>query len=181
NEIPAAQKLVKPYNDFLEKNKNTLPTWLLQNHPKWEQPKFISINNQIEGKPHYSYFNHSVPVVINTIVKDNIQPVNFFSAGYIYNINADKWNLTDFACDYIYIKDKEIQFEIPGSLNIIQDYQKWKLNPQPQHYPLLTISSINELSAISSDKIFVHIDKTEELEKINHNEKKNLILIISID
>ncbi|MCX7728459.1 MAG: (E)-4-hydroxy-3-methylbut-2-enyl-diphosphate synthase, partial [Bacteroidia bacterium] len=25
NEIPAAQKLVKPYNDFLEKNKNTLP------------------------------------------------------------------------------------------------------------------------------------------------------------
>ncbi|GIV29236.1 MAG: hypothetical protein KatS3mg028_0302 [Bacteroidia bacterium] len=43
NEIPAAKKLAKPYNDFLEKNKATMHEWLLNSSSKVDTSAFLCV------------------------------------------------------------------------------------------------------------------------------------------
>jgi (E)-4-hydroxy-3-methylbut-2-enyl-diphosphate synthase len=40
-------------------------------------------------------------------------------------VPLDKWNLTDQACDYAFIGNNTIDFEIPGTLGIIQEHATW--------------------------------------------------------
>jgi len=78
-----------------------------------------------------------VPRVIHDLShKSNITAASLFSFGLHYSVPLDKWNLTDMAADYIYIGDKNIDFEIPGTLHIIQNISNFK-NAE-RHYPLLT-------------------------------------------
>lgn len=180
NEIPAAQKLMQAYNNFFEKNQHNIPNWLLENHHKWNNPIFISTENSDEKKS-YTHFTHSVPVVINSITYQEIKPSHFFAPGYIYNVSSDKWHLNDFACDYIYIKDKSINFEIPGNLNIIQDFNIWKNNPKTQHYPLLNSHQFNEIKDLSSEKIFVLVDNKDDLNALNNYLGQNIIIVLKVN
>ncbi|MFN7013621.1 MAG: (E)-4-hydroxy-3-methylbut-2-enyl-diphosphate synthase, partial [Bacteroidia bacterium] len=71
--------------------------------------------------------NHNVPRVIADFSKrENITPASFFAVGYNYSVPADKWNISDLACDYIYVGDNDVNFEIPGTLGIIYKSEKWK-------------------------------------------------------
>ena len=49
-------------------------------------------------------------------------PANLFAVGYQYSVPLDKWNLTDQACDFIYLGDQELKFAIPGTLGVIYNY-----------------------------------------------------------
>ena len=40
--------------------------------------------------------------------------------GYQYFESEDKWGIGDFACDYIFINKMEINFQIPGTLRVVQ-------------------------------------------------------------
>lgn len=179
NEIPAAQKLVKPYNDFFNNYQKTIHNWLLEKHIKWTSPIFTSENR--EEKKEHVWFQHSSPVVVNTICQESIKPSNFFAAGYIYNIQADKWNLNDFACDYIYIKDKKIDFELPGTLNIIQDYDTWLKQKKEQHYPMISIDDLHKIEVLS-DKIFVYIQNINEWKKLQmgSHKDKHIVAVLNI-
>jgi (E)-4-hydroxy-3-methylbut-2-enyl-diphosphate synthase len=62
---------------------------------------------------------HQVPrVIADFSIKDKITPASLFALGYQYSVPLDKWNITDMACDYIFLGDKTIDFEIPGTLGI---------------------------------------------------------------
>ncbi|GAB4454076.1 MAG: (E)-4-hydroxy-3-methylbut-2-enyl-diphosphate synthase [Bacteroidia bacterium] len=180
NEIPAAQKLVQPYNEFFEKHQHSIIEWLLDSHEKWKNPFYTSTESSDEKKS-YTYFSHSVPVVVNSISHQDIKPSHFFAAGYIYNVSSDKWHLNDFACDYIYIKDKIINFEIPGNLNIIQDFNIWKNNPKTQHYPLLNVHQVSEIKDITSEKIFVVVENKNELNALNDYSGQNIIIVLKVN
>jgi len=67
----------------------------------------------------------------------DIQTLN--DVGYFYYNKEDKWGISDFACDYIYIGDKEIDFIFPETLGIVQNYNRWKLNKSLNHYPLFNL------------------------------------------
>ncbi|HYG52845.1 MAG TPA: (E)-4-hydroxy-3-methylbut-2-enyl-diphosphate synthase, partial [Flavobacteriales bacterium] len=68
---------------------------------------------------------------------EKITIANLFAVGYNYSVNLDKWNLTDQACDYLYVGDNSIDFEIPGTLGIIHNSESWKkLTGHDRHYPL---------------------------------------------
>jgi (E)-4-hydroxy-3-methylbut-2-enyl-diphosphate synthase len=101
----------------------------------------------------YSPFNHTrrhtrevlnmgarhVPVVMADLSnKEKITPATLFAWGYRYSVPLDKWNITDQACDYAFIGKNSIDFEIPGTLGIVQDHAVWLANKEkPRHYPFL--------------------------------------------
>lgn len=83
---------------------------------------------------------HHIPRVIADLSrKENITPASLFSVGYQYSVPLDKWNIADLACDYIYVGDRSVDFQIPGTLGLIFSYNTWlKKKEQPRSYPLLS-------------------------------------------
>lgn len=83
-----------------------------------------------------------VPVVMADLSgKEKITPATLFAWGYRYSVPLDKWNITDQACDYAFIGKNSIDFEIPGTLGIVQDHATWlKDKAKQRHYPQLTAS-----------------------------------------
>lgn len=86
-----------------------------------------------------------VPVVIADYSnKKEISTASLFALGYHYSVPLDKWNLTDQACDFLYIGNHQIDFDIPGTLGVIQDAETWKLNRKAQrHYPLFNTGNFS--------------------------------------
>jgi (E)-4-hydroxy-3-methylbut-2-enyl-diphosphate synthase len=69
---------------------------------------------------------HPVPRVIADFTrKEKISPASLFSLGYHYSVPLDKWNISDVACDYIFLNDQKIEFEIPGTLGLIYNHPAW--------------------------------------------------------
>ena len=64
--------------------------------------------------------DHKVPVVIADLSREkNITPATLLPFGYDYSEKLDKWNLSDQACDYLITGDTKLNFEIPGTLRIV--------------------------------------------------------------
>ncbi len=109
---------------------------------------------------------HNVPRVIADFSEKQIPstplrvtPANLFSVGYNYSIPLDKWNLTDQACDYIYLGDNEIDFEIPGTLGLIYNSEKWAgLKNKTRSYPLFCGSEYFSAKDKSKELNFVVVD-----------------------
>jgi (E)-4-hydroxy-3-methylbut-2-enyl-diphosphate synthase len=69
---------------------------------------------------------HQVPrVVADFSAKEKITAASFFALGYNYSVPLDKWNISDMACDYVFLGDKKIDFEIPGTLAVIYNHKTW--------------------------------------------------------
>lgn len=103
--------------------------------------------------------DHNVPRLIHDFGDaDEIKPANLHAVGYNYSVPLDKWNLGEQACDFIYIADKKLDFEIPGTLGVIQDASSW--NAEERHYPLFeSISYVVAEGTAKSDTLnFVHTD-----------------------
>ena len=128
--------------------------------------------------------DHHVPVVISDLSNlTNITAATFFQIGYNYSIPLDKWNISDFACDYIFIGENQINFELPGTLGIIQDNKIWKLFNKKQHFPLFTIDEYFNSTEKSEELNFVIADPQElhDQNLIKLNEDSNVVLIINSD
>jgi (E)-4-hydroxy-3-methylbut-2-enyl-diphosphate synthase len=70
--------------------------------------------------------------------RENITPASLFAVGYQYSIPLDKWNLSETACDYLYLGGHQIDFKTPGTLGLIYDYSIWqKRQEEERTYPLL--------------------------------------------
>lgn len=80
-----------------------------------------------------------VPVVIaDFMLAESIIPADLQAIGYRYEQLTDKWNINDIAADYIYTADKKLDFHLPGTLNIICNYERWKtiVGNQEKYFPL---------------------------------------------
>ena len=167
NEIPVAQKLVKRYSDYnLDDSSN-----FKINDSHFELRKSNTVLN-IGGK--------NVPRVLSDLsFKNNISREDLSNLGYTYLKKEDKWGISDFACDYIYIGNNKINFEIPGTLGIIQNYKIWNENNQKErHYPLITPEEF-EKNKIKSKIKFLYF-KIEEINKLSItsiNNDSSLVLI----
>ncbi len=77
-----------------------------------------------------------IPVVVADLRhKTNLRPSALFGAGYHYSVPLDKWNLSDFACDFIHIGDQQLGFELPGTLGVMQNAASWDRNKE-RHFPV---------------------------------------------
>lgn len=74
-------------------------------------------------------------VIADFSQRDEITAASLFPLGYQYSVPLDKWNLTDQACDFVYVGDKEVPFDIPGTLGIMRDFVPGKeYLVQDRHY-----------------------------------------------
>jgi (E)-4-hydroxy-3-methylbut-2-enyl-diphosphate synthase len=76
--------------------------------------------------------------------------------GYFYHSELDKWMIKEDASDYLYLGDNEIEFDLPGTIGVIQNYSSWNEDIQ-NTYPLLTLKEY----ASFSKKHLVHFLKLE--------------------
>jgi (E)-4-hydroxy-3-methylbut-2-enyl-diphosphate synthase len=168
-EIPVAQKLAEKFN---HSNNFELPEFkgeLPYNPFAYQRRSSFEIHN-IGGK--------HVPVVIADCSKrEQITPANFYGFGYNYSVQLDKWNLQDLAADYVYIGQNKLDFEVPGTLGVICDYENWKNNytNKSGYYPLIPSENLSE---INSDQIAFCLVKAEEALPELINKFKNLILVL---
>jgi (E)-4-hydroxy-3-methylbut-2-enyl-diphosphate synthase len=84
--------------------------------------------------------NENVPVVIVTanekIYKgcEGLKDLNYF-----YSSTLDKWNIGEMAPDFIYLAKNDIDYNLPGTLKKIFDYDKWiSLDNRNVSFPLFT-------------------------------------------
>ena len=130
-EIPVAEALVKRYKTRSGHDKIGAITELSYNPYQYLKRKTENVLN-IGGS--------NVPIVMADFsLKAKITPASLYALGYNYNVKDDKWGITDLACDYVFVNDKTVDFEIPGTLGIVHSYVQWiSVKDQPRRYPFLT-------------------------------------------
>ena len=116
-EIPVAKQLVNLYttNHFIDIQKYNSPTIQKENAT-------LSILKNYQ-------------VVANLSSFEKLTRANFYGIGYLYYRKIDKWRLTDFAADIVYIGTNTLSFELPTSIKIVQDASHWD-NVITNSYPL---------------------------------------------
>lgn len=69
---------------------------------------------------------HHHPVVMLSVDKENLKDPYFLSAaGYHYSAGLDKYNMTDQACDLVYLGDALPSFSFPGNLRQVYNAKTW--------------------------------------------------------
>jgi (E)-4-hydroxy-3-methylbut-2-enyl-diphosphate synthase len=114
--------------------------------------------------------------------KDVITPASLFAVGYRYSVDLDKFNITDSACDFLYVGSNSLNFEIPGTLGILQEANAWENNKE-RHYPVFDWETYQQSNERSVELNFLRC-KTSDLsfqtiENLKHD--KNLVLLLSTE
>jgi (E)-4-hydroxy-3-methylbut-2-enyl-diphosphate synthase len=168
-EIPVARKLAEKFNHT---NVFELPEFKaeLPYNPYAYQRRHSSEIHNIGGK--------QVPVVVaDCSKKEHISPANFYGFGYNYSVQLDKWNIQDIAADYVYIGQNKLDFEVPGTLGVICDFENWKVNYSQKQgfYPFVQAEKLNE---IGFEQVAFCILKPEEKIPSEITNYRNLILVL---
>lgn len=125
---------------------------------------------------------HPVPrVIADFSMKEKITPASLFAVGYQYSVPLDKWHITDMACDYLFLGDQSIDFEIPGTLGLIFNHKVWLENPSKDRaYPFIRASRYLESPPMSDKLNFVYAclaDITDGLLEKLHADRTAVLLI----
>ena len=111
-------------------------------------------------------------VIVDLSCFEEIKPVHLYPFGYIYNVSDDKWTIQDVSVDYIYIGEKSISFNIPGTLGVIQNRSNWE--QKDRHYPVYEFGDDIE----ENDLCFIEV-KTEEIINEKVDIPPNSVLILT--
>lgn len=166
-EIPVAQKLLEKFQGIAN------PTF--EDEALSYSPYAYSrrCTHSVEHVGH----DHAPVVVADLSGKTRIQPANFFGFGYAYSVQLDKWNIMDLAADFVYIGAQTIDFEVPGTLRLIQDYSVWKESPSDKYLPLLTGEELLGFGA--SQPCLVLVDVASDTNPIWLKDYPNAIIVAS--
>ena len=115
-----------------------------------------------------------VPRVIGDLsAHHGIKKEDLAEFGYLYAKVQDKWHISEQAIDFLYIGSNSLNFEIPGTLQIIQNHSNH--SNKDGYYP---IYSLDNVSKINNDKIsFLLCNDIDEPFDIIR-ELKNCIIVL---
>jgi (E)-4-hydroxy-3-methylbut-2-enyl-diphosphate synthase len=114
-EIPVCKDLVARYT-----NVQATPLPNLINEPNLQLPYNPFEYNRRSSFAIKNIGHKNVPVVIADLSHvENIDANTLASIGYLYDAALDKYTILDSAADYIFIGNKQINFALPGSLQVI--------------------------------------------------------------
>lgn len=134
-EIPVAQKLVQKFEQTTHKKLN---------YSSEIEFDFFHHNKRVT-KPLLNIGGSNTSIVFADLSKKKeIVSTNFYGFGYSYSEPLDKWNIFDQAADYVYIGDNTIDFEIPGTIRLVQNYEAWKKHGRADAYPLCTLDQYQQ-------------------------------------
>ena len=169
-EIPVAQVLVNRYGTR-------------ENHAPIPEIKFFPYDPFFRRKRKSNTLlnlgGEEVPRVFGDLSeKKSITYRDLMPFGYIYSESRDKWHISDQAVDFLFIGDNSINFEIPGTLGIVQNSES--LDEKERHYPLFSMDNGN---AVSEDRVsFLKIKSNIEFfEIIDIPYMNNTVLVLETD
>jgi len=172
-EIPVAKKLVERYSDR-------------SNHNEIEKINIYPINpfeyNLRKSRQVLNIGGDNVPRVINDLdLLDKVTINTLSELGYTYFEKDDKWGISDFACDYIDIGKKEIDFKIPGTLGIMQEFSVWKNSKKEQHYPCLDINQYLNEKIIHPQLNFLYVTLSKLSDEILGKIKNDPTIVLLLN
>ena len=148
-EVPVAIALASRYRD--RENHDPIPS--IKHYPINPFVYSRRITTEV-----LNFGGHQVPrVIADFSKKEKVTPATLFAVGYNYSVGLDKWNITDLACDYLYLGDKTIDFEIPGTLGILYNYQTWLSQKHKDRvFPYMLAEEFMDGGSLSPTASFVH-------------------------
>jgi (E)-4-hydroxy-3-methylbut-2-enyl-diphosphate synthase len=91
--------------------------------------------------------------------RESIAAASLFAVGYAYSVDMDKWNLSDSACDYLFVGKSTVNFEIPGTLGVVMEHGTWLQHKnRDRHYPVLSASEYTQPNERSGELNFVEVE-----------------------
>ncbi len=164
-EIPVAKNLVERYSN--RKNHSSIPEIINLPYSPYDFSKRIS-------KEAVNIGGHNVPRVITDFSeKQKITAASLFAVGYNYSVPLDKWNLTYQACDYVFVGDNSIDFQIPGTLGLIYNASTWNdLKDKTRCYPLYTFEEFSSAQKKSDILNFISVTVNNVLQFPNFQIEK---------
>jgi (E)-4-hydroxy-3-methylbut-2-enyl-diphosphate synthase len=91
--------------------------------------------------------------------RESITAASLFAVGYAYSVDMDKWNLSDSACDYLFVGKNTVNFEIPGTLGVVMEHATWLQHKnRDRHYPVLSASEYTQPNERSGELNFVEVE-----------------------
>lgn len=168
HEIPVARKLIEKFGN-VEQNSDRFHEELTYSPYNYQRRKTISVNN---------IGDHNAPIVFADLShRTTISQANFFGFGYSYSVQHDKWNISDLAADYVYIGSNCVDFEVPGTLRIVQNFTTWNKDKKQSHMPLLQLRELPQITAAIPFFLLLNLDSDISLESIK--KYPNAILIVT--
>lgn len=169
-EMPVAQKLLQKLDNQHIKVFNTT-----NNQPLTYSP--FSYNRRVTTAID-NVGDHHVPVVIADLSKiDTIKQSHFFGFGYNYSIPLDKWNIADQAADMVYIGSNQLEFEVPGTLKVIVNYDNWK-ERYSSHSSFIPLLEKSDLVDFQSNKMFLvkHLAENTDVSYLKNHPNAVILL-----
>ena len=171
-EIPVAKSLVGRYAHRQEHEKIAVKTEF-DLSPFEYQPRITHSVLNIGGD--------NVPrVMVDLALEPEVTQITLSQLGYQYFENEDKWGIGDFACDYIFINKMKINFDLPGTLGVVQAFSVWKDKKEQQHYPQINTTEYLENSSFHPQLNFLYLtlaDLSEDLIKKLKNDPTAVLII----
>ena len=157
-EIPVCKDIVKRYAETgITPTENTNEHTVKLPYSPFEYSRRMSVANfNLGGK--------NVPVVVADFMQqESILPSDLQAIGYTYNEATDKWNIADAAADYIYTSSKIINFNLPGTLQVICDYQTWvTATDLNKYFPLFDKNNFRTAESKSEKINFITLDVSDD-------------------
>lgn len=121
---------------------------------------------------------HHHPVVMIDVSQENLKDPYFLNAvGYNYSAGLDKYNLTDQACDLVFLGDNLPSFSFPGNLKQIYNHKTWlALRDKHNCHPAFSLDEFNTSTIKDEHLNFVEIDATQ----FNHLSLHQLVNVVFI-
>ncbi len=79
-----------------------------------------------------------VPVVVADLSHESeITRATLAALGYQYMPETDKWNISDGAADFVYAGSRLLNFDLPGTLRPVYDFENWNISRPTGAFPVL--------------------------------------------
>ncbi|MDA3613928.1 (E)-4-hydroxy-3-methylbut-2-enyl-diphosphate synthase [Polluticaenibacter yanchengensis] len=155
---PTNEKINLPYSPFVYKRRKT-----------------FAVQNIGEGK---------VPVVIADLSKQaTISTDSLSSIGYSYSEALDKWTIGDMAADFVFVNDKSVEFNLPGTLQVITTPEIAALKNNNQFIPIFySTEEYNNSPYKHTGLNFVFVDIDNGIDENSFNavtNASNVVLCLS--
>ena len=158
-EIPVCKDLVNRY--AINNSSSQVPHIEILSYSPFEYKRRESIAVENIGA-------RQVPVVIADLSRvDKIIPDNLQSIGYTYDVETDKWAISDAAADYVYTGGKKIDFALPGTLKNIVWSSIWD-NSNETYFPIFELEEFLNAKTKSSRINFVVLDCYSNLTQLEN-------------
>ena len=170
-EIPVAQQLVQRYS-----TRNSHSEIMSIENPPFRPYDYTRRSTISAG----NIGGNNVPrVIIDLSAINKLIPEDLIDAGYIYSESLDKWTISEQAVDFVYIGKGQLSFELPGTLNMIQDENAWQ--KKDQTLPLFSLDHYLKYTGSGGAINFVSISLSDCFRPELYTLKNKQAIVLVID